>query len=106
MRYIILDINEPPTLSSAEKSDDQQHGNTFFLPLKAEAKHFYLEIRISEVRLIFGTLRLLTSTSKKGVLSLVENLSEDVSLTGLYQQMWKIRSSQRIFPDIATPLRI
>ena len=35
------------------------------------------------------------------VLSLVKNLSEDVSLSGLYQQMWKIRSSRRIFPDFS-----
>ena len=35
------------------------------------------------------------------VLSLVKNLSEDVSVSGLYQQMWKIRSSQRISLDLS-----
>ena len=36
------------------------------------------------------------------VLSLVKNISEDVSVTAWCQQMWKIRSSQRIFLDLSS----
>ena len=85
LRYFFLDTCGSPTLSSPEESDHQQHGNPFFLPLKAEAKHFDLETRISQVRVMFGILRLLTITSK-GSHPLFENLSKDVSLTELYQQ--------------------
>lgn len=36
------------------------------------------------------------------VLSLVKNLSEDVSVTELYQQMWNIQSLQRISLDLSS----
>ena len=42
LRYIILDIYQTPTLSSAENSDDQEDGNICFFPLKAEYKHLDL----------------------------------------------------------------
>ena len=41
-RYITLGVYQPPTLSSAEKIDDQEDGNICFFPLKAESKHLDL----------------------------------------------------------------
>ena len=35
--YIILDIHQPPTLSSVEKIDDREDGTICFFPLKAGA---------------------------------------------------------------------
>ena len=35
LRYIILDIFQPATLSSAEKIDDQEDGSICFFPLKS-----------------------------------------------------------------------
>ena len=43
--YIILDIHQPPNLSSVEKIDHQEDGTICFFPLKAESIDVDLEIR-------------------------------------------------------------
>ena len=47
LRYIILDVYQLPTLSSAEKIVEKDNGSMCFFPLKAECMHIDLEIQTS-----------------------------------------------------------